>query len=149
MVAVGSCRPPGVALRTVGPMTVPIPPPEAAHPRPWGLVVASVATAGFAVFFVVMAGLSLAGGHGEFSGHIALGLVVWALLVGVAAVVLWRRLRWARGPVVAVGLLHLLAFGQSTLVTPWAAVGALAALLAVVGALWPSTQAALGEHVAR
>lgn len=108
-----------------------------------GLVVASSATAAFAVVFGVMAGLALAGGHGEFSGHIALGLLVWALLVGAAAVLLWRRSRWARGPVVAIGLLHLLAFGQSTLVTPWAALGVAVAAAAVLGAVWPSTRAAL------
>lgn len=131
-------------MRTVDPVIRPAREPAAARPRPWGLVTASLATASFAVFFAVLAALALSAGHGGFSGHIAAGLLVWALLVGAAALALWRRWPWAQGPVVAVGLLHLLAFGQSTLTTPWAALGALAAGAAVAGAVVPSTRAALG-----
>lgn len=113
--------------------------------RPLGLKAAVVATAGFSVFFAVMAVLSLLGGHGAFSGHIALGLIVWAVVNAAAAVALARRTWWSRGPVVALGLLHVLAFGQSMVTAPWAAVGVVAGVVAVLGAAWPSTREALSR----
>lgn len=111
--------------------------------RPVSLIVAVVATGGFAVFFLVMAVLALTGGNGTFSNHIALGLLAWGVVNAGAAVALARRAWWSRGPVVALGLLHILAFGQSTLVSPAAALGLAAAVAAVVGAVWPTTRQAL------
>lgn len=116
------------------------------EPRcPASLIAAVVATAALAGFFVVMALLALAGGNGAFSGHIALGLAVWSILNAAAAVVLARRAWWARGPVVALGLLHVLAFGQSMTATVWALLGLVTALIAVVGAVLPTTRDALGS----
>lgn len=111
--------------------------------RPPGLVVAVVATVALTVFFVAMAVLSLSAGHGSFSGGVAFALILWALLVGGAGILLWRGHGWARGPVIAAGLLHVLAFGQFALNTPWAVLGAAAGLAAVVGAALPSTRGAL------
>ena len=90
-----------------------------------------------------MAGLSLTGGHGEFSWHVAIGLIVWALVVVGAALAMARRYWWSRGPIVATGVLHLAAFVQSTSVQPWAVLGVLVALMTVVGAVLPSTREAL------
>lgn len=115
--------------------------------RPWGLTGAVVATGLFAVFFLVMMVLSLLGGNGIFSGHIAVGLAAWAVVNAGAAIMMARRAWWSRGPVVALGLLHVLAFGQSALVTPWALLGAVVGAVAVVGAAWPSTREALGRSV--
>lgn len=110
---------------------------------PASLLVAVVATWGLAVFFVAMAVLSLTSGHGIFSSGVAVALLVWALLIAVAAWFLLRRAVWSRGPVVAAGLLHVAAFGQFALTEPWTIVGAVAGLAAVVGAAWPSTRLAL------
>ena len=113
-------------------------------PRPpLALLLAGWLTVAIAIFFVVLALLSLGGGHGAFSGNVALGLLAWALVVAAAGIAMLRRAWWSRGPVVAAGLLHLLAFGQSTLVAPWAALPAAAALVAVVGAVLPVTRSAL------
>lgn len=104
-----------------------------------------VATGALGVFFLVMAGLALFGGNGIFSGHVAIGLIAWGAVNVVAAVALARRTWWSRGPVVAFGLLHVLAFGQSMTVAPLAVIGVLVAVVAVAGAIWPSTRAALGK----
>jgi len=111
--------------------------------RPAGLLSAVAATLALAAFFLVMAALSLSSGQGALSGGVAGALGVWGLATGAAGWSLLRLRGLARGPVVAAGLLHVLAFGQFTLTAPWAALGALAGLVAVVGAVWPSTRAAL------
>lgn len=98
------------------------------------------ATLVLAVFFVVMAVLSWTAGHGSLSGGVGFALVLWALLVGASAVLLWFRGRWARGPVVAAGLLHAFAFTQLALSAPAAALGAGLGAVAVVGAALPATQ---------
>ena len=86
--------------------------PENPSPRPLGLTVAAVTTILFGLFFLGMAGLSLASGHGAFSGGVALALVLWGLLVGGVGVALLRGARWAMGPVVAAALLHVFSFAQ-------------------------------------
>lgn len=112
-------------------------------PRPLGLLASAASTVGVAVFFAVMAALSLASGHGSFSSGVSVALLLWAVLVGAAGVLFWRRVGWVRGGVVAAGLLHVLAFGQFALASPPAILGALAGLVAVVGAVLPSTRDAL------
>lgn len=114
-----------------------------AQTRPASLTIAALATGAMAVFFFVWAVLSLSAGHGTFSVGIALALLGWGVLIGAAAGQLYRRSAWARGPVVAAGLLHLAAFGQFALNQPWALLGAAAALVATVAAVWPSTRLAL------
>lgn len=108
--------------------------------RPSGVVASVAATLVLAVFFVVMAVLSWAAGHGSLSGGVGLALMLWAFLVGASAVVLWRRGRWARGPVVAAGLLHMFAFSQLALSAPAAVLGAVLGAVAVAGAALPATQ---------
>ena len=119
-------------------------PPASAPPASarglWAAVVSSLA---MAVFFVVMALLSMMAGHGEVSWHVAVGLLAWAMVVAAAALAMARRYWWSRGPVVATGVLHLAAFLQSTPLQPWALLGAAVALVTVVGAVLPSTREAL------
>ncbi|MFT3877913.1 MAG: hypothetical protein QM708_16055 [Propioniciclava sp.] len=112
-----------------------------ASPRPAGIVVSVTTTAVLAVFFLVMAVLSLSSGHGSLSAGVAVALVVWGLLVGVSAVLLWQGAAWSRGPVVAAGLLHVFAFGQLAVSAPLAVAGALAGAAAVAGAVLPSSRA--------
>ncbi len=109
--------------------------------RPAGVAASVAATLALAVFFVVMAVLSLTAGNGSLSSGVSIALMLWAILVGAGAVLLWRRGRFARGPVVAAGLLHVFAFGQLALSAPPAVLGALLALAGAVGAALPSTQA--------
>lgn len=133
-------------------MTTPHPPTPTAPvpaPRPASALVAGVATLGVGLFFGMMALLALTSGHGEFSGHVAVGLAVWGAVVVALGIAWLRRAWWSRGPVVAAGLLHLLAFGQSTLVQPWAVLGAAAGLAAVLGALWPTLSPLLGRGPGR
>ena len=117
--------------------------PENASPRPLGLTVAAVTTILFGLFFLGMAGLSLASGHGAFSGGVALALVLWGLMVGGVGVALLRGARWAMGPVVAAALLHVFSFAQFATdgSAPQALIGAVAALAIVVGALHPISRA--------
>lgn len=114
--------------------------PQNPSSRPAGVLAAVAASLALAVFFVVMAVLSLSSGHGSLSGGVTFALVLWAVLVGASAVMLWRRAGWSRGPVIAAGLLHVLAFGQFTLSAPAAVLGALAGVIAVAGAVLPSTR---------
>lgn len=127
-------------------VTAPVPDAAVAAPTSritgGSALVAGGATFGLGLFFAGMAVLALASGHGEFSGHIGVGLAVWGALVMALGVFALRRAPWIRGPLLAVGLLHLLAFGQSALVQPWALLGAAAALAAVLGALWSSVRRA-------
>lgn len=111
--------------------------------RPAGLVAASLATGALAAFTTVMAVLSLTSGHGWLSRGVALMLLLWGAGVAAAAWGFWRGSAWSRGPLVAVGLLHLAAYGQFALNQPLALVGAVLALTAVVGALLPTTTRAL------
>lgn len=111
--------------------------------RPFWLAAAAASTVVLALVFVVLAVASMTSGHGQFSIQVALMLVVWAALVGMAGWGMWALKPWSRGAVVAAGLLHLFAFGQMVPTAPAAAAGAALALVAAVGALLPSTRAAL------
>lgn len=116
--------------------------PEISRSRPLGLTVAIATTVAFAVFFLVMAALSLSSGHGAFSGGVAVALVLWGLLVGACGVFLARGARWAMGPVVAAALLHVFSFAQFAMDgSPLALIGAVAALAIVVGVLHPVSRA--------
>lgn len=115
---------------------------ESAPTRPVGVLLAALATSGLALFSIVMAGLSLAEGHGSFSGGVGLALGLWGLLVGAGAFFLLRGSRWARGPVVAAGLLHVFAYGQLAMNNaPLAWLGAAAGLVAVIGLVLPASTA--------
>lgn len=116
------------------------------YSRPPWLIASAAATLVLAAAFVVLALLSLTSGHGQFSGQVAAMLLAWGLLVGAAGWALWRLLAWARGAVVAAGLLHLFSLGQMIPTAPWAAAGALLAAVAVVGAVLPGTRRALSRE---
>lgn len=121
--------------------------PASRPSRPLGLVVAVVTTLAFALFFVVMAGLSLSSGHGAFSIGPAIALILWGGLVGACGVFLWRGARWARGPVVAAALLHVFAFAELAMNgSPVVLIGAVAALAIVVGVLHPVSRAWLNRE---
>lgn len=108
---------------------------------------AVLTTLAFAVFFWVMAALSLAAGHGAFSGGVAIALVLWGLVVGACGIFLWRGARWARGPVVAAALLHVFSFAQFAIDSaPPALIGAVAALAILVGVLHPVSRAWLNDE---
>ena len=114
--------------------------PETSFTRAPGLVAAGVASLALTAFFVVLAMLSLSSGHGAFSGGVALALMLWGVLVGAGSVLLLRGARWARGPVIAAGLLHAFAFGQFALNNaPLAWLGAAAGVAAVVGLVLPAS----------
>lgn len=116
--------------------------PRSATSRPLPLVWAIAATWGLTAFFVVMAVLSWSASHGGFSAGVAAALLLWAILIGVAAWLLGRGIGWARGPVVAAGLLHVFAFGQFVVNgAPWALLGAAAGLVTVVGCVLPASTA--------
>lgn len=118
---------------------------ETSSPRsPW-LTAAAVAGVGLAAFFVVLAVLSLASGHGAFSGGVAVALLIWAVIVAVSGVLLWRGRGFLRGVVVAAGLLHVFAFGQMVPSNPWALLGSAAGLVCVVAPLLPSSRAGLSR----
>jgi len=106
--------------------------------RPLGLTIAAAATIAFGAFFLVMAVLSLASGHGTFSAGPAIALVLWGGLVGFCGVALWRGARWSRGPVVAAALLHVFAFAEFAMNgAPVALIGSVVALASLVGVLHP------------
>ncbi|WP_282005067.1 hypothetical protein [Propioniciclava sinopodophylli] len=114
--------------------------PQSTRALPPGVLLSAFATLGLALFTLVMAILSLAEGHGAFSGGVALALMLWGVLVGAGSVLLLRGARWARGPVIAAGLLHAFAFGQFALNNaPLAWLGAAAGVAAVVGLVLPAS----------
>ncbi len=112
--------------------------------RPPSLLLAAAVTALFALGMAVMGVLSVAGNPNIITLGIGLVLGAWAAVLAWAARGLARGRRWSRGPVVAAGLLHLASFGGFVSTQPWALVPAVLAGLAVAGAVWPSTTAALG-----
>ena len=119
--------------------------PQLSRRPPWVLA-AAASTVLLALSFVVMAALSLTSGHGQFSGQVGAMLLAWGALVGFAGWGLWSLRPWSRGAVVASGLVHVFAFGQMVPTAPWAALGAALALVGVVGAVLPTTRAALRQE---
>lgn len=117
-------------------------PPLRQQPVP--LLIAAVGSAIAAGGLAVMAALSVTSNHGALSSGIAAVLVVWACIVGAAAWGLVRGRRWARGPVVAAGLLHLASFAGFIASQPLAIVPTALAAVTVYAALRPETTKALG-----
>ena len=111
--------------------------------RPAGLIAVAVASLALGLFLVVLAVLSVGSEHGGFSYGVAAALVVWAGFVVAGGLLLWRGRGWARGIVVAAGLMNLFAFGQMVPSNGFAILGAAAGLACVVGPLLPTTRAAL------
>ena len=111
---------------------------------PWLTTVAATSVA-LAGFFVVFGALSLSSGQGAFSGGVAVALIGWGVIVAAAGVLLWRGRGFLRGVVVTAGLLHVFAFGQMVPSNGFAVLGALAGLICVVGAVLPSSRAALSR----
>lgn len=113
--------------------------------RPWPLLVAAAGTAAAAALTLVLAALSLAGGHGLFSAGVAVMLVIWGAAALAAARGLWSRRLWARGPATMIALVHAFGFGEFALNNQplaWAAVGLAGATL--VALVLPATTRALG-----
>ena len=111
--------------------------------RPVGLKLAVVSSIALGVTFVAFAAISAAAGHGIFSLQIGLLLAAYGLILIGAAVALWQLRLWARGPVVAFGLMAGFGFGEYLLEQPWLWLLVPVCLAAVVGAALPSTTKAL------
>ncbi len=104
----------------------------------------AVALTGLAgVGYAIMATLSLAAGHGGFSGQIAGLLFGYGVLHVVAAVFLWRCHALARGPVVALALLNGFIAVEALAGQPLAWLWVAGCLATVVAAVLPATTAAL------
>lgn len=118
---------------------------SAAQPgrRPAGLVVAAALTALFAAGMLGMGVLSVTSHPNGLTVGIGLVLLLWAAVLGLAAWGFARGRRWARGPVVAGGLLHLASFANFVPSQPLAVIPAALALVTVWAAVLPSTTAAL------
>jgi hypothetical protein len=95
------------------------------------------------VLLVGLAGASLAAGHGGFSGGVGVALVVYGLAMVAGAVALWRLSILGRGPVVAMGLLNLIAGYTFTATAPWVWLLVAVSAVTVVAAALPSTSRAL------
>ncbi len=113
--------------------------------RPWGVVLASILTAGSGVGMAVLAVLSGLAGHGQFSGGVAVMLGIYALGLFWAAWGMWRMSMFARGPILATALLQLAVLsGYLTGPSSWVAyLLAVVPLLTGVAVMWPSTRTAL------
>jgi len=111
--------------------------------RPHSLIVAAALTGVAAALMAVMGVLSVLARFAALSVGIGAVLVAWALVLAWAAWGLFRGKRWARGPVVAGGLLHLASFANFMPSQPLAAIGAVVAAATVATAVWPSTTKAL------
>lgn len=113
--------------------------------RTWGVVVGALLTGLSGLAVATFGVLSLASGHGGFSWGIAAMLIGYGLALGAAAWGLWRLSLFARGPIVAMALMHL-AIATSYLTGPTWWAGALIACVPIatlVAVLWPSTTAEL------
>ncbi len=96
-----------------------------------------------AALLVGLAVASLASGHGQFSGGVGAVLLGYGLAVGASAWALWRRSRFARGPVLSAGLLNVAVAASYVADTPIAWLVLVIAVVTVVGVSLPSTSRAL------
>lgn len=110
---------------------------------PPSLLVAAGLTGVAAAFFAIMGVGSAVASPTALGFGIGAVLLAWAAVLAVAAVGLARRRRWARGPVVAAGALHLASFANFVPSQPWALLGVAVAACTLAAALWPSTTKAL------
>ena len=111
--------------------------PGPAPARPAALVLAALGTAAASGFMLVMAALSLAARPSALSAGIAGVLGLWGLLLGWAAVALWRRRPWSRGLVVAASFASMLP------TAPWTGLAAALALVTAIAGVLPATSRAL------
>lgn len=107
------------------------------------MLISSGLTAVAALFMVVMAVGSAATNRSTLGIGIGAVLLLWAAVLAAGAVGLAKLRRWARGPVVAGGLLHLVSFANFVPSQPWAVVGVVVAGVTVAAAVTPSTTKAL------
>ncbi|MFT4216116.1 MAG: hypothetical protein QM619_02895 [Micropruina sp.] len=114
--------------------------------RPAGLVTAVGCSIVLGLTFITFAAISAAGGHGVFSLQIGLLLAAYGLILIGAALGLWQRRLWARGPVIALNLMAGFGFGEYLLNQPWMWLLVPVCLGAVVGVALPSTTRALKER---
>lgn len=115
--------------------------------RPKGVIISAIASALLGLVFVVFAAISAGGGHGWFSIQIAVVLVLYGLLMIGAAIMLWQRRFWARGPVAAFGLVAGLGFFEYLRDSAWMWLLVAVCLASVAGIVLPSTTTWLrGAH---
>lgn len=112
--------------------------------KPAGLIVATVGSAVTAVAILVLAGAALSSAHGQFSGGVAIALLVYAAGILGATWAMWRGQVLGRGPVLACALLNLIAGYTFTGDAPWVWAFVAIAAATVVAAAMPSTSRALG-----
>jgi hypothetical protein len=114
-----------------------------------GILVASLGTAVMALLLVALAIASLASGHGSFSGVIGVAVACYGLGLAVAAWGLLRGIGFARGPVIACGLLNLVTAVSLAAAAPLAWLVAALAAATVVAAALPSTSDGLRWRAGR
>ncbi len=119
-----------------------MPRPNAAS-KPVGQVVAAALSGAAAVFMAVLGVISAATNVSPLSAAVGGVLLLWAAIIGVASLGLYRGRRWSRGPVVAAALLHVASFANFVPSQTLAVIPAAVALATVVAAVWPTTTAAL------
>lgn len=107
------------------------------------LIAAAGGSLAVGTLLMVLAMAALAAGHGEFSGGVGAVLLVYGLAVAAAGVWLGRGSLFARGPVLALGLLNLAVAASYAGDVPWAWLVVAAAAVSVVGAALPATTRAL------
>lgn len=117
--------------------------PNSTPIAPLSVLVAAGLTAAASVFMIVMGIGSAVANPTALGLEIAAVLLAWGAVLAASAIGMARTRRWARGPVVAAGLLHLASFASFVPSQPWALVGVLVAAATVAAALWPSTTRAL------
>lgn len=82
------------------------------HPdsqRPVGAVVAAAGSLVTGLALIGLAGAALSAGHGEFSGGVAVALIVYGAAMVAGAWGLWQLSVFGRGPIVAMALFNLIA----------------------------------------
>ncbi len=96
-----------------------------------------------AVAVVVMAVVSLASGHGTFSGGVGLALLAYGAGLAAATWALWRLSVFGRGPVVALSMLNVAAAWTFTESAPWMWSAVVVCAITAVAAALPATSRAL------
>lgn len=107
------------------------------------MIVAVAGAALAAAALLALAVASLASGHGQFSGGVALFLAGYAVVMGVAAWGLWRLSVLGRGPVVALSLINVIAGYTFTGSAPWVWLFVAVSAATVVAGSLPATSRAL------
>ncbi len=106
---------------------------------PWSVRIATALTGLAALALAGIGVATIVARPDALSVGVAAVLLVWAAVCAVGARGLLRGRAWARGPVVAAGLLHAASCASFVGSQPWAVVPALLAICAVGAAVHPAT----------